>query len=350
MSELRATTPASDQDWREWDEFVRAHKDASIYHLSDWARVLKRGFGYPARGFALRDPGGAIAAIVPLFEVRGLTARRLVGVPFRDRGGILATSSEAERAALVAARKVAADHGAAGVVLKSCAPVDEDAARAEGFSVSKYWVHSVLPLQRGELWDLVGKKNRNMVRQAERNGLTFEWRSGRVHAPAWQALHQTTQSRLGVPVFPKALFEAILDEGREWARFLVILGPKGPVAGGLFFAFADRYIYGYSASTPQGQEMRANDLMLFEALREAQRQGAACFDFGSDSPKQESLLAFKKKWGADQSLTTVLSVPTSSEEHKDSSSGLYSAARAVGRHLPAPLWAALTSPLVRKLG
>ncbi|MBX7185159.1 MAG: GNAT family N-acetyltransferase [Vicinamibacteria bacterium] len=350
MSELRATPPVSEQDWKEWDQFVNRHQDASIYHLSDWARVLKRGFGYPARGLALREAGGRIAAVVPLFEVKGLASRRLVGVPFRDRGGVLATSPESERAAYAAASKAMADAGASGVALKSCAPVDEEIARAEGFSVSKYWVHSVMPLQQGDLWDRVGKKNRNMVRQAERNGLTFEWRRGPEHAEAWHQLHRATQSRLGVPVFPRALFEAILDEGREWARFLVILGPKGPVAGGLFFAFARRYVYGYSASTLEGQEMRANDLMLFEALREAERSGAQWFDFGSDSPKQESLLAFKKKWGAAQSLTTVLSIPASNEEHNDSSSGLYSLARGVGRRLPSPLWAALTSPLVRKLG
>ena len=38
----------------------------------------------------------------------------------------------------------ATDIGASGVVLKSCAPVDEEAARGEGFSVSKYWVSSAL--------------------------------------------------------------------------------------------------------------------------------------------------------------------------------------------------------------
>lgn len=350
MSELRATSPSSDHDWREWDAFVKSHADGSIYHLSDWARVLKRAFGYEARGVALRDPAGRIAAIAPLFEVRGLASRRLVGVPFRDRGGILAATPESERAALRAARERATELGASSLVLKSCAPVDEEVAKAEGFSVSRYWIHSVMALQRGELWRRVGKKNRNMVRQAEKHGLACEWRSGPEQAETWHRLHRDTQSRLGVPVFPRALFEAILDEGRDWARLLLILGPKGPVAGGIFFAFADRYIYGYSASTLSGQEMRANDLMLFEALREAERSGAHSFDFGSDSPKQTSLLAFKEKWGAVQSPTTVLSVPASSEERSDSSSALYSAARAVGRVLPSPLWAALTSPLVRKLG
>jgi lipid II:glycine glycyltransferase (peptidoglycan interpeptide bridge formation enzyme) len=350
MSELRATSPSSDHDWREWDAFVKSHADGSIYHLSAWARVLKRGFGYEARSFAVRDNGGRIVAVVPLFEVRGFTGRRLVAVPFRDRGGVLATGPESERAALVAARKAISDTGASAVILKSCSAVNEEIAKSEGFSVSRYWVQSVMPLQKGELWQRVGKKNRNMVRQAEKQGLTFEWRGGPEHAGAWHRLHQKTQSRLGVPVFPRALFEAILDEGRDWARLLLILGPKGPVAGGIFFAFADRYIYGYSASTLAGQEMRANDLMLFEALREAERSGAHSFDFGSDSPKQTSLLAFKEKWGAVQSQTTVLSIPASSEERNDSSSGLYSAARAVGRLLPSPLWAALTSPLVRKLG
>ena len=350
MSDLRTTAPVSDQDWREWDEFVRRHPDASIYHLSDWARILKRAFGYVTKSLAIREGDGRIVAVVPLFEVRAFASRRLVAVPFRDRGGVLGTSPESERAAYIAARKAVSDTGASSVVLKSCTAVNEDMARAEGFSVSKYWVHSVMPLRKGDLWKRVGKKNRNMVRQGEKHGLTFEWRRGPEHTEVWHQLHRATQSRLGVPVFPRVLFEAMLDEGREWARFLVILSPEGPVAGGLFFDFAGCYVYGYSASTSLGQEVRANDLMLFEALREAERSGAHSFDFGSDSPKQESLLAFKQKWGALQSLTTVLSIPGSNEERNDSSAGLYSLARGVGRLLPAPLWAALTSPLVRKLG
>jgi hypothetical protein len=350
MSQLVSTAPASPRDWTEWDEFAKGHREASIYHLSDWARVLKRGFGYEAKGLAIRDADRRIVAIAPLFEVKGLLGRRLVGVPFRDRGGVLSTSPESERAAYLATRSLALDTKASRLVLKSCSTTDEETARALGFSVSKYWVHSVMALGVGDLWRRIGKKNRNMVRQAQKCGLTVEWRRGAEHTDAWYRLHRATQSRLGVPVFPRALFEAIMDEGREWARLLLVSGPAGPVAGALFFEFSGRYIYGYSASTPVGQEKRANDLILFEALRQAEGAGARWFDFGSDSPRQTSLIAFKKKWGAEQSLTTVLSIPASSEERSDSSSGLYSLARGLGRRLPAPLWAALTTPLVGKLG
>lgn len=350
MSQFVSTAPASAQDWTEWDEFARSQRDASIYHLSDWARVLKRGFGYESRGLAIRDADRRIVAIAPLFEVKGLLGRRLVGVPFRDRGGVLSTSPESEWAAYLATRTLALDTRASRLVLKSCSTPNEEIARALGFSVSKYWVHSVVALGKGDLWRRIGKKNRNMVRQAQRCGLTVEWRRGAEHVEAWYRLHRATQSRLGVPVFPRSLFEAILDEGREWARLLLVAGPEGPVAGALFFEFSGRYLYGYSASTRLGQELRANDLMLFEALRQAEGAGAGWFDFGSDSPRQASLLAFKKKWGAEQSLTTVLSIPASSEERSDSSSGLYSLARGLGRRLPAPLWATLTTRLVGRLG
>ncbi len=350
MSSFASSTPITPADWAEWDEFARRHPEASVYHLSDWARVLRRGFGYPSKSLAIRDSEGRIAAIAPLFEVKGFLGHRLVGVPFRDRGGVLATSPESEKAAYAAARKLALDSGASRLVLKACGSPGEEIACALGFSVSRYWVHSVMSLGQGDLWRRIGKKNRNMVRQAQKSGLTAEWRVGAEDLEGWYRLHRATQSRLGVPVFPRALFEAIMDEGLPWARLLMVAGPEGPVAGGVFFEFAGRYIYGYSASTRSGQEHRANDLMLFEALRRAEESGARWFDFGSDSPKQANLLAFKRKWGAETSLTTVFSIPASSEERSDSSSGLYSLARSLGRGLPAPLWAALTTPFVKRLG
>lgn len=207
-----------------------------------------------------------------------------------------------------------------------------------------------MALGKGDLWRRIGKKNRNMVRQAQKSGLSAEWHVGPERVSSWYELHRATQSRLGVPVFPRALFEAILDEGREWARLLLVSGSRGIVAGALFFEFSGRSIYGYSASTKSGQDQRANDLLVFEALRRAEERGLACFDFGSDSPKQTSLLAFKEKWGALQSTTTVFSAPASSEEQSDSSSPIYGVARSLGRLLPESLWAALTTPLVARLG
>lgn len=120
MSPLTASTPVSAQDWSEWDAFARSRDDASIYHLSDWARVLKRGLGYESRGLAIRDEERRIRAIVPLFEVKGFRGRRLVAVPFRDRGGVLASDALSERAAYEAARTLAHDSRVSALVLKSC--------------------------------------------------------------------------------------------------------------------------------------------------------------------------------------------------------------------------------------
>lgn len=338
-----------------WDAYVDGHPEATPYHRRAWCTIFGEGLGYRSFLLLARNASGTPQGVLPLYLVDSPWRRRFVAVPFRDRGGPLWDSDEALECLIFHAKDLAREHRARSVVLKSLRPFPEATAQHQGLTRANYWIRSVMALgdlDEATLWKRVGAKNRNMIRQGRQHGLECRVSTGAPDAASrWHSLHLATQRRLGIPPFPRRFFESMLRE----------LGPSGGVellevtrqedlcAATLLLVHGDTCIYGYSASTEEGQRTRANDLMLFEAIKLALGKGLKHFDLGSDSPRQESLLFFKSKWGA---IQAPIPIYTTGEDvaMSDSSQGRYALARTVLRRLPPALLDAVGRHLTRHLG
>lgn len=343
---------ARDTDLDEWNRYASSHERATVYHLSQWVRIFGEALGYQSRLLMAKKDAGATCGILPLYLVRGLIGRRLVAVPFRDRGGPVFDTADALTALLRHAGELARREQA-GILLKSLDPLPDEAL-ASGLTRRDHWVHSRMPigdLTRDALWERIGNKNRNMVRQAQNSGLTAVCATKQPDvAERWYALHVQTQRRLGVPPFPQRFFTEMLDALAPLGsiELLEIRNSAGPCAATILFFHRDTCIYGYSASSVEGQRLRANDLMLFEAIALAAERRLVSFDFGSDSPSQESLLFFKRKWGAEQNVIPVYA--SQDVTIADSSDAKYALARMVFRAMPPALLSSIGSRVVRLFG
>lgn len=343
---------ARETDLQEWNRYATSHERGTVYHLSPWARIFGDALGYRSSLLMAKNDAGATCGILPLYLVRGLAGRRLVAVPFRDRGGPV-FDTPAALTALLRYTSELAQREQAGILLKSIEPLPEEAV-ASGLARRDHWVHSRMPitdLTRDALWERVGNKNRNMVRQAQKSGL-IAVRATREPGAAerWHTLHVQTQRRLGVPPFPLRFFTLMLDAlaPSGSVELVEIRNREQPCAATLLFFHRDTCIYGYSASSAAGQRLRANDLMLFEAIALAAERKLACFDFGSDSPSQQSLLFFKSKWGAEQKVIPVYA--SRDVAVADSSDVKYALARMVFRAMPPAVLSWIGSRVVKRFG
>jgi CelD/BcsL family acetyltransferase involved in cellulose biosynthesis len=347
--------PESGDALAEWEQYVLGHPDATVYHRVAWREIFGRGLGYRSWLLAAREAGGAIRGVLPLYLVPAPFRRRLVAVPFRDRGGPLWDTPEALDALLARSGSLVRETGSVSLQMKSLHPLPAGAAERYGLMRRDYWVHSsaaLAGLDADALWRRVGDKTRNMVRQAESQGLACRVVTGDDGAVArWHRLHVATQKRLGIPPFPARFFVAMLDalRGTGGIELMEVARDGVPCAGTILLLHRDTCIYGYSASTDDGQRARANDLMLHTAFKLAIARGLARFDLGSDSPVQESLLFFKRKWGAAQSVIPLY-CSGKTGALPDSSDTRYALARAALRLMPAPLLAALGGRLTRYFG
>lgn len=324
-----------------WDQFVDAHPGASAYHSWAWRAIFERSFGYRSWYLlAVDERTGETTGALPLYLVTSPFGKRLVAVPFRDRGGLLWTRDSAFTRLTAEARRIASDVGAATIELKSVQPYPAALMAAAGLRERFYWIRSLVSLNQFAavpLWERLGAKRRSPIRQAQDAGTACE--DGGTDADAWFDLHLRTQQRLGLPPFPRRFFRVLLETlvPRGKARLLLARRGSAILAAAILLDHRRDVIYGYAASTSEGQRQAAGDLVLFSALDAAIAAGRETFDMGSDAPPQEGLLFFKKRWFAVQAPIPTYTLGADAAGVNDSSSPRYRLLRKGFEYLPRPV-------------
>lgn len=282
----------------DWDARVRHFRTATFFHSAAWARVLHVTYGYQPVYFATGD-ANRIHSLLPMMEVKSwLTGRRGVALPFTDECEPLVPDLAAFPPLFAAAQ-------AQGKVRRwkylECR--GSRAALADVPTSASFYDHR-LELQPDEsaLFATFDGNARRNVRKAEQSGLTIEFSQSLESMQAFYGLLCMTRQRHGVPPQPFRFFANIqrhvLAEKQGW----VVLARQGkvPVAGAIFFHFGQSVIFKFSASNKDFQHLRANNLVIWHAIRHYAREGFTSLHFGRTSLNNEGLRRFKLSWGTQE--------------------------------------------------
>lgn len=346
------------EDVTAWNDYIAIHPSASPYHHLAWRTIFENGFGYRSWMLMVRDArNGSVRGVLPLYLVQGLRSSRLVSVPFRDRGGPLCSDEAAMVSLVEAAKEIFRQAGSVAMIFKSIASWPDELTRSLCLEEKRHWIQSRVLLEgltSAGLWKRIGPKTRNMVRQAESAGLTFdELTSAETALTSWYRLHLETQRRLGLPPFPEIFFATMFAELAKLGAisiYCVRNNLGSPIAATILLRQERIGIYAYSASLREAQQVRANDLMLFEIIRHLIEAGYSHFDMGSDAPNQDSLLFFKRKWGAVQDPIPTYVFGNPGQAIVDSSASTYALARKLFARLPRPVYVLAGRYLTKRFG
>lgn len=318
-----------------WDSYVERHPSATIYHALVWREIFSKSFGYQPHYLVARE-GQTLVGCLPLFEVNAPWSRRMVAVPFRDRGGPLYDSPEVAQALVDRAIAWTRERKASFLELKMI----DDLPPLAQLQERRYWVRSSIEIGGFDLNKFdqaLGPKTRHKIRQAQRAGLeTYFYPPGQ-GLEVWYEVYLRSQRHLGLPPLPKCFFAQLLGRLGEQVEVLAVKRQGRVASACVIFHHRQMAMYAYSASDPRLRQYRPNDLMVYELLRSQLALGGSSVDLGSDAPSQENLLLFKKKWLARQESIPVYTWGKVQLAAADSSSPRYRLARQVFQHLPLPV-------------
>lgn len=275
-----------------WERLMAECREASVFHLPAWSRVLDDTYGYPS--VALAEPG--LAAGVLLARVPRLRGGAWVSMPFSDHCPPLALDpAGTER--LAAALAGWGERRAAAVEVRA------ELGSAPGWRDVPIGFRHVLPLDRDEssLRMALSQTHRRRLRQAERSGLEIRFGRSADDVGDFYRLHVATRRRQGVPVQPRRFFEAVrrhlIDPG---LGVVALAAPAGgrPVAGAVLLAWNGTAIGKYQASDDGSWQLRPNHLLYWAAIRWAREAGCEQFDFGRTDSSHTGLRRWKAAWGA----------------------------------------------------
>ncbi|HKR16786.1 FemAB family XrtA/PEP-CTERM system-associated protein [Rhizorhapis sp.] len=274
--------------------FVRSRPDSTPFHRPAWIKAVATGTGQKAHYLVARDAAGAIRGVLPLTEIRSwLFGRALVSSGFAVGGGMLADGDHVAETLAQACWTLAESLGCTTAELRG------GPAPAGGWvTKSKTYMGFRKPLETDDEAQLqaVPRKHRAELRKGLANNLQFEIGRDRRLRDIHYALFARSVHNLGTPVFPRTLFEAVLDGFGEDADIAVVFHHGKPVSSILSLYHGAACMPYWQGSSTSARALRSNEVAYFRLMSLARERGYRLFDFGR-SKGGTGPAAWKKSWG-----------------------------------------------------
>ena len=337
-------------DLRQPDEAARieafvAEHGGSVFHRPAWLTAVEIGTGQRARGLVV-EKGGRLTGWLPLTEVHSpIFGRMLASSGFAVEGGTLSIDDHASQTLCRAVQEYAQR--------LSCPTVELRGGTAgEGWNIrtdSHCGFASPLANDGDEQLAAIPRKQRAEVRKGLKSNLRVTTGRNAVNRFAHYRVYCESVRNLGTPVFPKALFDVVLE--RLDADILTVWHGNQPVASVLSLYHRGAVMPYWGGGTWDARRLRANDRMYYELMMHARRRGCDRFDFGR-SKTGSGAYHFKKNWGFEPQPLSYASwtVPGYEARDADPTSARHQSRIALWKKLPLPLANALGPAISRGLG
>jgi len=276
-----------------WDEYIKFCPQGTFGDLYGWKKIYEL-YGYKSFPIAAIDDSGKIRGVLRLFLRKDIFGRKfLVSNPFLSYGGICSDDEEIKRSLILKAQEIAVDNNVEYIEIR------QFAGKADNLTTKNDFVTMVLRLDKGEdfIWNNILQANvRNKIRQAIKAGLTFDY--GIKYFDDFYRVLSINHRDLGTPLHNKLFFRKVLEEFDNTSGIMVVKHNGEVIAGMLSITFKNVFSEPWASSLKKYNHLRPNNILYWEAIKYACRNGFEYFDFGR-STINCGTYNFKKQWGSE---------------------------------------------------
>jgi len=274
------------------DAFVHQAEGATPFHLPRWLKAIESGCGQRAH-MLIAEQAGVITGVLPLTEMHSpLFGRALTSSGFAVGGGILSETTDATEALADASWSLAERLSCPEVELRGGALPQNWQVRD---GVYANFAKALEPDAESQLGS-IKRRHRAEVRKSLKNDLTFEVGTAEHDRERHYRLYATSVRNLGTPVFPRTLFDAILDGFGDDADIAIVSHEGEAVSTVLTIYFNGRAMVYWGGGTFAARALRSNEFLYYSMMNHARDRGCHTFDFGR-SKVGTGPYSWKKNWG-----------------------------------------------------
>lgn len=295
-----------------WENLVRHHPRASVFHTRGWLETLRRTYGYEPVVYACGDGSADLSSGVVVCQVKSwLTGSRVVSLPFSDHcDPLVSTAQEWEDLASAVIETVRSrgckyfeNRPRAGAIVPR-----EGGEMAAGQTFFLDTI-DIRPDVTALFQSFARTAVQQPIKRAEREGL--ECRAGRSKELLRQfySLLVRTRRRHRVPPQPLKWFENLVDCLGDNVTIRVAAKGESLIAAILVLTFERQAYYKYGCSDERHHNLGGIQFLLWQTILAEKQRGATVLDMGRSDVGHESLLKFKERWGSSRSLLTYYRYP-----------------------------------------
>jgi hypothetical protein len=237
-----------------------------------------------------------LLALIPLMEVNSfLTGRRGVSLPFTDYCTPIIANGIPFQNPFEQIIKNGKKCGWRSLELRS----GSDPLPSTLPSLT--YLRHVLDLSRseGEVFSSFRDSTKRNVLKAMKEGVKAKISHSLESVNKFYRLNCMTRKEHGLPPQPFHFFEKIHDHIISKNLGMVVLASldQENVAGAIYFHIGKKAVFKYGASDKKFQHLRANNLVMWEAIKWYSQNGYRSLCFGRTEPENQGLTQFKSGWG-----------------------------------------------------
>jgi len=278
-----------------WNNLLISTPGYSFFYTSNWADVLSKSYDY--KPLYLCDKGeNTFISLLPVMEVDSiLTGKRGVCLPFTDTCEPIAENAQQFQKlfdqAVVMGRK------------RKWKYLDirggEKYLSAEKPSQS-FWGHTLdLSCGQQQLFFNLRDSTRRNIKKAQNKNINVTISTSPQSMKDFYRLNTMTRRKHGLPPQPYKFFQHLYDHviARDMGFIAIASLGERAIAANIYLNFGKEIIYKYGASDKAFQHLRANNLVMWEAIKWGCERRFQSISFGRTEPEDEGLMQFKAGWG-----------------------------------------------------
>ncbi len=281
-----------------WDDEINAFNDSSFFHSTAWSKVLSDSYCYTPCYFISYD-NGKMSSIVPMMDIKSvLSGHRGVSLPFTDYCNPLVSESIEFHEIFDRIVKYAKNNDWRFVELRG-----GDQYLPDAIPSSIFLGHYIkLSCQENETYKLLKNTFKRNIKKAVTSGVNVNFFSTLEAVKEFYRLNCITRKRHGLPPQSYRFFKKIYEYIIAKQQGIVVLASynNNYIAGAVFLHFGNTAIYKFGASDMKYQNLRANNLVMWEAIKWYSNKKYKNIFLGRTELENQGLRQFKLGMGAQE--------------------------------------------------
>jgi hypothetical protein len=331
-----------------WNELVLSADNYSFFYSSNWARVLSESYYYKPLYF-VEINNNKLSALIPLMEIKSiLTGKRGVSLPFTDYCKTIIPEKTDFQDAMNYLIDYGKSSGWESIELRTGNKLPNVISPS-----SSFYGHT-LDLTQGEtkIFSNFRDSTKRNIKKALKEGVQTNIYKSLKSVREFYRLNCLTRREHGLPPQPWSFFEKIHDHiiSRNLGSVMLASFHNRTIAGAVYFHLGDRAIYKYGASDKKYQHLRANNLVMWEAIKWYSKNGYKSFCFGRTEQENKGLMQFKRGWGTKEHLIHYYKYDLIKEAFVQDSSKISGSHNKIFKNMPIPLLKIIGSLLYKHMG